>query len=162
LRASTAVLTEVRYLTRLYTTLSADEMTLDPSFEFNPNMETQSRERIATLVENCVNEETVWSLILGAGTGRDGETVMNGKSSSPTAVPEAATRQSSVRSSAKTSGNAMPEIRVSNEFQPLNLGADGTVTEVESSSSSFLGSVSHWWVFLSIMLIGTRRKLFKL
>jgi len=36
LRASTALLPEGRYLTRLYTTLSADEMTLDPSFEFNP------------------------------------------------------------------------------------------------------------------------------
>jgi len=158
LRASTALLPDGRYLTRLYTTLSADEMTLDPSFEFNPDMESQSRERQATLDENCVNDQTVWSLTLGEGTGRNGETVMNGVSRAPTAVPQAATLQSSVRSTARTSGTAMPEIRVSNEFPRLNLDATGElVTTGDSSNSSLLGGVSHWWLYFAIMLIGLRR-----
>lgn len=165
LRASTALLPEGRYLTRLYTTLSADEMTVDPSFEFNPNMEPQSREREATLTENCVNDETVWSLTLGEGTGRDGETVMNGVSRSPTTVPSAATSQSSVRSAAKTSGNALPEVEVSNEFDSLNLDANGesVVAAVDNSSgNSFLGGISNWWIFITVLMIGLRRPRFKL
>jgi len=165
LRASTALLTEGRYLTRLYTTLSADEMTLDPSFEFNPNMEPQSRMREAMLVENCINNETVWSLTLGEGTGRNGETVMNGRSGTPTTIPQAATLQSSVRSAAKTSGDAMPEIRVSNQFEKLNLNADGElatdVSVVDSGSSSFLGSASYWWIYFSVFLIALRRSQFR-
>jgi len=176
LRASTDLLPEGRYLTRLYTTLSADEMTLDPSFEFNPNMEPQSRDREATLVENCVNDETQWSLTLGKGTGRDGETVINGVSlNSPTTVPVPVTLQSSVRSAARTSGDALPAIQVSNEFERLSLdvngealnvedgrveGAEGTA-EDESSSDSFLGGVSHWWIYITIVLIGSRRLRFK-
>jgi len=132
-------------------------MTLDPSFEFNPNMESQSRERQATLVENCENNQTVWSLILGEGTGRSGETVMNGISRSPTAVPPAATLQSSLRSTARTSGAAMPEIRVSNEFQRISLSATGDVVADDSSGSSLLGGVSHWWIYFTIVLIGIRR-----
>ena len=176
LRSSTALLPEGQYLTRLYTTLSADEMTLDPSFEFNPDMAAQSREREATLVENCVNDETQWSLTLGKGTGRDGETVMNGVSRSPTAVPPAAASQSSVQSTAKTSGSAMPQIQVSHTFQRLNLDANGESIDVDeqintnedvdlvavaddSSSNSFLGSISHWWVFITMLLIGLRRLL---
>lgn len=174
LRASTALLTEGRYLTRLYTTLSADEMTLDPSFEFNPNMEPQDRERQATLIENCVNDETVWSLVLGEGTGRNGESVMSGRSEAPFAVPQAATLQSALRSTAKTSGDALPEIRVSNDFKQLNLDANGEViidsevpangevTTEDSSSSSFLGGVSHWWIYISVMLMGLRRSRLKL
>jgi len=192
LRASRALLSEGRYLTRLYTTLSADEMTVDPSFEFNPNMETQSREREATLVENCVNDETAWSLILGKGTGREGETVMSGTFASPTAVPPGATSQSAVRTTARTSGSAMPDIRVSNDFEPLNLDANGEaiesddtdntdiegtssggttdedttgendVAEVSSSGSSFLGSTSQWWIYISVALLAFRRSRTKL
>jgi len=155
-------------------------MTLDPSFEFNPNMETQSREREATLIENCVNDETQWSLTLGKGTGRDGETVINGVSlDSLTTVPVPVTLQSSVRSAARTSGDALPAIQVSNEFERLSLdvngealnvedgrveGAEGTVegtVEDESSSDSFLGGVSHWWIYITIVLIGSRRLRFK-
>jgi len=162
LRASTALLPEGRYLTRLYTTLSADEMTVDPSFEFNPNMETQSRVREAMLVENCVNDETVWSLILGEGTGRNGETVMNGKSRAPTSVPVAATQQSSLRTTARTSGDAMPEIQVSNDFARLELNTDSDVTDTNDSSGSFLGGVSLWWIYLSVFLIGFRKTRIKL
>jgi len=163
LRASTALLPEGRYLTRLYTTLSADEMTLDPSFEFNPNMETQSREREATLVENCVNNETIWSLTLGKGTGRDGETVMDGVSQAPVTVLPAVMAQSSVRSTARTSGSALPEVRVSNDFQRLALDADGesinanVPADEDSSGSSFLGGISHWWIYITVAFVGLRR-----
>ena len=41
------------YLTRLYTTLNPSEMNLDPSFDFNPDLEDVARERVAQLFLNC-------------------------------------------------------------------------------------------------------------
>ena len=41
------------YLTRFFTTLSADEMTLDPEFSFNPDLGDQQLERNATLKIDC-------------------------------------------------------------------------------------------------------------
>jgi hypothetical protein len=41
------------YLSRLYTTLSADEMTADPSFAFNPDLGDVARTRTATLYQTC-------------------------------------------------------------------------------------------------------------
>tara|TARA_B100000745_G_scaffold219528_1_gene146207 strand:- start:1149 stop:3182 length:2034 start_codon:yes stop_codon:yes gene_type:complete len=67
-----------KYLTRVYTTLSADEMTLDPVFGFNPDMADQPRTREATLHSECIEDSTQWSLTLGSGTQRDGEVVMTG------------------------------------------------------------------------------------
>jgi len=43
----------------------------------------------------------------------------------PIVVPSAAMAQSSVRSTARTSGSALPEVQVSNDFQRLDLNADG-------------------------------------
>ncbi len=151
LRNSIDLIPTGRYLTRLYTTLSADEMTLDPSFEFNPAMEPQSRTRRATLVENCENNETVWSLILGEGTGRDGETVMNGTSQSPISVPAPAVQQDAVFSTAKTSGDAMPELLRVNSFDRISLSD-------AKSSNSFLGGVSPWWLLLSLVMLRRQQR----
>ena len=41
------------YITRLYTTLSAEEMTLDPSFDFNPDLPTVSNVRNADQFIKC-------------------------------------------------------------------------------------------------------------
>ena len=49
LRESIELLPDGQYMTRLFTTLSADEMTLDPVFAFNPSMGDQLRTRQATL-----------------------------------------------------------------------------------------------------------------
>ncbi len=71
------------YITRLYTTLSAEEMTLDPTFSFNPDLGDQSVERRAALDLSCDTFNSRWTLTLGAGTDRDGEVVINGLGSPP-------------------------------------------------------------------------------
>ncbi len=45
------------YLTRLYSTMSADEMTIDPSFGFNRDLEDVSNSRVATRRVRCVMGE---------------------------------------------------------------------------------------------------------
>ncbi len=74
------------YLTRMYTTLSADEMTLDPAFSFNPDLGDQSIERKATLDIACSLGSTSWTLTLGPGTDRDGEVVIEGTGEPPSFV----------------------------------------------------------------------------
>ncbi len=154
LRVSNSLLNDGRYLTRLYTTLSADEMTLDPSFEFNPDMETQARVREATLDVNCVNDETLWSLTLGPGTGRDGETVIQARESTPQSIPEAALTQRSVFSAAVTSGDAMPDVKIANSFDLLNVGIAGE----EPKDRKFLGAVSYWLGCVVLLCIFVRRR----
>ena len=41
------------YLTRLYTTLNPSEMDLDPSFDFNPDLDNVNHEHVAELFLNC-------------------------------------------------------------------------------------------------------------
>lgn len=79
------------YLTRLYTTLSSEEMTLDPVFSFNSDMGDQALDRNARLVMDC----NQWSLTLGSGTGREGELVISG-SGDPFFGPAPAIAQDSV------------------------------------------------------------------
>jgi len=154
LRASNALLTDGRYLTRLYTTLSADEMTLDPSFEFNPNMETQARLRQATLDVNCVNDETLWSLTLGAGTGRDGETVIQANEPTPQTVPVAAQTQRAVFTASVTSGDAMPDVKITNSFELINVN----ITGEEPRDRKFLGALSYWAGCVFLLAIFMRRR----
>lgn len=71
------------YMTRMYTTLSADEMTLDPTFSFNPHLDDQPLTRTAQMDLNCNFGATTWTLTLGEGTGRDGELVINGSGDPP-------------------------------------------------------------------------------
>lgn len=71
------------YMTRMYTTLSADEMSLDPSFSFNPDLEDQPMTRRAQMNVDCNFGATTWSLTLGEGTGRNGELVINGSGEPP-------------------------------------------------------------------------------
>ncbi len=65
------------YVTRLYTTLSPNEMTLDPVFSYNEDLGDQPLLREATLHVFCVGTEH-WLLRLGAGTGRAFEEVGTG------------------------------------------------------------------------------------
>ena len=71
------------YMTRFYTTLSPEEMTVDPIFSFNPDLEDQGLERKATMEIECTLGGTRWSLTLGPGTGRDGERVIEGSGDPP-------------------------------------------------------------------------------
>ena len=75
------------YMTRLYTTLSPDEMTVDPIFAFNPDMEDQPIDRNATMNMSCSVLGTQWSLTLGRGTGRDQVKVIEGVGSPPGFTP---------------------------------------------------------------------------
>jgi len=159
---STALIPNGRYLTRLYTTLSADEMTLDPGFDFNPEMPQQSRERRATLDLTCGNEGTEWSLTLGEGTGRDGEKVISAKTQTPTTLPVAATTQRAVFSTAVTSGDALPVIQKLNNFDTLTLDANGeqetAAIDNNDSKKWYAGSLSAWWVCLIGYLLFSRRR----
>ena len=78
-----AIFDDAPYMTRLYTTLSPEEMTLDPIFSFNPDLGDQALERHATLDVSCAGSSTRWTLTLGFGTGRDGEVVIEGIGSPP-------------------------------------------------------------------------------
>jgi len=75
------------YMTRLFTTLSPEEMTLDPIFSFNPDLDDQGLDRNATLETRCTGFTTRWTLTLGEGTGRDGEVVIDGFGSPPIFTP---------------------------------------------------------------------------
>lgn len=171
LKNSNALLPDGRYLTRLYTTLSADEMTLDPSFEFNANMPEQNRERNATLDQQCLdNDKTQWSLTLGEGTGRSGEKVILAEGTTPVAIPVDATTQRSVFTTSVTSGAAMPELRTINEFELLELNISNATDEDSASinteviadsgsdSNGFLGGMSLWWLPLAFSMIFIRRR----
>lgn len=85
------------YLTRLFTTLSPDEMTLDPCFGYNSDLPMQPALRVATLEQRCVNDELHWQLVLGAGTGREGEVIDSGVGDIVPEVPEAIAKQSAFR-----------------------------------------------------------------
>ncbi len=83
LEESLAVFDEDPYVTRMFTTLSPEEMTLDPTFSFNPDLADQAIERQATMRLNCTGTDTAWSLTLGMGTDRDGELVIEGTGNPP-------------------------------------------------------------------------------
>ena len=77
LKAAQALFDEYPYLTRLYTTLSADEMTLDPMFDFNPDLPEVSRWRQSAGSIDCNLQDGLpqwewqdWTLVLELADGR--------------------------------------------------------------------------------------------
>ncbi len=66
LKEVAALLRAHSYLTRLFTTLSPEEMTRDPAFDFNPDLPGYSNEHRATLTITC--ERQLFSLP-GVGSG---------------------------------------------------------------------------------------------
>lgn len=111
-----------QYMTRLFTTLSPEEMTLDPTFVFNDTLEDQAMTREATLDLACNLGTTEWSLTLGAGTGRDGETVIRGFGDSPTFSGPPTIDQPSVSTSARLRATGGPEFVDVNEFEIATVG----------------------------------------
>ncbi len=53
-------------VTRFYTTMSADEMTVDPAFDFNSELEDVSNTHTADQIFQC-NEDTEWRIEFGNG-----------------------------------------------------------------------------------------------
>lgn len=117
------------YMTRLFTTLSPEEMTVDPVFDFVDNLEDQPLERRATLTGACAGGSVRWSLRLGAGTGREGELVVEGNGTIPLGGP--AISQSAVwrtqsfaeLSSDTITDNDFPVVTVGNRFRLCGSGA---------------------------------------
>jgi MYXO-CTERM domain-containing protein len=58
-------------VTRFYTTMSADEMTEDPAFDYNPELEDVSNTHTANQVMQC-NAETEWRIELEQGIVLEG------------------------------------------------------------------------------------------
>ena len=131
LQNSVELVPEGAYLTRLFTTLSADEMTLDPTFNYNTTMPDQSPVREATVNASCTNEVSNWTLTLGAGTGREGEVVLD-VTGEPIpgfgiGIPTPIDDQPAAFAQQRTSADAEPETLVQAVFSPMMINADGSV-----------------------------------
>lgn len=65
LRQTRALFESHSHVTRLYTTLSADEMVIDPEFDLNPDLEDVSNVHTATRVFECNGND--WTIRLPSG-----------------------------------------------------------------------------------------------
>ncbi|MBX2878478.1 MAG: DUF2330 domain-containing protein [Granulosicoccus sp.] len=153
LQESIAQIPEGEYLTRLYTTLSADEMTLDPFFSYNADMPAQAQTREALMELSCGDNGTQWSLTLGAGTGREGETVIVANQPTPFSPPPEVTQQEATWLIERTSGDADPEVTRKNDFAVL---AINTSMSEDDDDGGFLGAAGAAWLMLLIATAGLR------
>lgn len=126
LTATIRVFDGTPYMTRLYTTLSPEEMTIDPEFVFNRDLPDQSLERKATLDLACVLGQTQWSLTLGTGTLREGERVIDGAGDPPTFTGAPTIDQAAVSETALVSESGPPRIMTKNEFARVIIGSRAT------------------------------------
>ncbi len=82
---------EKPYLTRLYTTLSADEMTLDPMFSYNPDLPEVDNIRFAEARWDCADPDNTpiekWELIITLADGREIRTLPFGDGGGPRPLP---------------------------------------------------------------------------
>ena len=157
------------YMTRLSTTLSPEEMTLDPAFVFNPSMADQSQDRNAVLDLSCTDNGTEWQLTLGEGTDRDGEVVAQGISEGfPFIQPPELIQQPAVSLSEDTSADALPVTVARNSFTAVSNGEitafPALTTDVtenpgggDTGSSGGSGAGGPILVLLISCLIGVRR-----
>lgn len=129
---TTAVFDGAPYLTRLYTTLSPEEMSLDPEFAFNPDLPGQPLERRATLDLDCQNGQTRWTLTLGEGTGRAGEEVVRGFGSSPLFGPPPAVSQSFIARTALAADAGDFDFLRENTFDVATVGSPARIDFVDS------------------------------
>lgn len=72
LKAAQALVDDHTYLTRLSTYLSPEEMTVDPTFVYNPDIGDVARDHTATLTRHCdsryYESDAPWTLSLADGT----------------------------------------------------------------------------------------------
>lgn len=148
------ILDDDLYMTRFYTTLSPEEMTLDPVFSFNPDLPDQPNVRRATLEQSCSLGTSQWDLRLGEGTGRDGELVIRGVGDPFEVPPTVDQPPFAFTEELSTSGQGK---RVEeNEFEVLNLGnrrASGVC------GLGMIGPVGIGWLGLGFE--GRRRRLLR-
>ncbi len=71
MRDTQELMDEFSYVTRMYTTLSAHEMTLDPSFDYNPDLAEVSNVHIAERIIEChpdiLQQDAPWRVELPSG-----------------------------------------------------------------------------------------------
>lgn len=139
LQTSLDVLGTDQYMTRLYTTLSADEMTLDPAFVFNPDMPDQPLDRNASINVNCIDNENHWQLTLGSGTGREGEVVIDTIGELPFTTPDII--QDASWKIEETAASGTPVVRTIRDFQVATLGTSGSDLGQPGSSTSGGGNI---------------------
>ncbi len=156
---SVKLLPEGAYLTRLYTTMSADEMTLDPTFSFNTTMPEQSLVREALLESSCEEQGTQWTLTLGKGTNREGEVVINANQPVPFGVvPEAVNAEPAAFTRQRTSADAAPELLFQATAGVLDIAADGSsvggsVVATTDDDNGFFGASGPGLLILMLMLL---------
>lgn len=142
------ILDDELYLTRLYTTLSPEEMLVDPTFAFNPDMPDQALARNATLDANCTSEGTEWTLTLGEGTGRSDELVIDGRGQPPVAA--VATTQDATWQVAETSAVGSATVVDDNDF---SVAQSGQFESSSSRSDSGGGGAISWMIFALLSLL---------
>ncbi len=128
------------YLTRLYTTLSPEEMTVDPVFVFNPDLPEQQLTREANLDVACVDGQTEWTLTLGEGTGREDEWVIEARDPVPASAPEI--EQAASWRIEKTYAEGASDIQEERDFQVAKVG--------DVSGNTGGGSAGLWMAILCL------------
>ena len=159
-----ALLPQGAYMTRLFTTLSAEEMTRDPSFSYNASMPDQAIERNALLESSCGENGTEWTLTLGEGTDREGEVVVAANQPIPfNAAPAGVDTHPAAILRERTSDDAAPELLFKAEPGVLEIAADGSVSNTgivisdADDDSDFLGSSGPVLLLLASGLLALRR-----
>jgi hypothetical protein len=156
--SATALLTNGAYLTRLYTTLSADEMTLDPTFVFNTSMPDQPIERQARLDIGCGDNGTEWRLTLGSGTGRNGEVVIEANRFVPSfAAPADVSDQATTFSVQRTTASAPPVILAQSDFEVLEINGGVSDSGLGPVADLNGGSFSAGGIGMGLLLVGWGR-----
>ncbi len=146
---SLAVLGGDPYITRMYTTLSPEEMTADPVFGYNSELPDQQLDRHATLRLDCVFGTTEWELELGEGTGRDGEVVARGTGNPPFGVPDGLAAQSAIKEAQQLRETGSPTVVTSNSFNLVVVGDDGVarLCGIFPLPMLFLSAVGLLWMW---------------
>ena len=157
-----ALLPQGAYMTRLFTTLSAEEMTRDPIFSYNASMPDQPIERNALLESSCGENGTEWTLTLGEGTDREGEVVVAANQPVPvSAAPAGVDTQPAAILRERTSDDAAPELLFMAEPGVLEIAADGSVSNtgiiISDDDDGFLGSSGPVLLLLASGFLALRR-----
>ncbi|MFK8082347.1 MAG: DUF2330 domain-containing protein [Granulosicoccus sp.] len=147
------------YLTRLYTTLSADEMTLDPTFNYNASMPEQPLQREARLDASCEFNISRWSLTLGEGTGRVGETVLDveGEPIPGATLPMPVNALPAAFLRERTSAEAAPEVLFQADDSVLEISPISSVDGIDDDDDGFLGAAGFVWLLGGGLMLGIRR-----
>jgi hypothetical protein len=85
------------YVTRLYTTMSGDEMTVDPVFDFNPDLGDVSNLHTAERTLTCDGPSGVWRVTFQNGQRHRSSVLVSGTTTMPKGSPIQASSRPSRR-----------------------------------------------------------------